>query len=164
MRQVGFPIALSRTPPAIERPAPALGEQTDEVLGAIGYDARAHRGPARRRGRVSAPPCQNGELLRMRELAEAAGVPAGTIKHYLREGLLPEPVKTSRNMAWYPREFVERVQLIKQLQEERFLPLKVIREVLENGAGSKVPSGCARWSSSRTGSSSARSRARTRRA
>ncbi len=69
----------------------------------------------------------------MRELAEAAGVPAGTIKHYLREGLLPEPVKTSRNMAWYPRDFVERVQVIKQLQEERFLPLKVIREVLENG-------------------------------
>jgi DNA-binding transcriptional MerR regulator len=72
-------------------------------------------------------------LLRMRELAEAAGVSAGTIKHYLREGLLPEPVKTSRNMAWYPREFVERVQLIKQLQEERFLPLKVIREVLQQG-------------------------------
>jgi DNA-binding transcriptional MerR regulator len=74
-------------------------------------------------------------LLRMRELAEAAGVSAGTIKHYLREGLLPEPVKTSRNMAWYPREFVERVQLIKQLQEERFLPLKVIREVLQQGEG-----------------------------
>src|SRR5262245_65920433 len=69
----------------------------------------------------------------MRELAEAAGVSAGTIKHYLREDLLPDPVKTSRNMAWYPREFVERVQLIKQLQEERFLPLKVIREVLEHG-------------------------------
>ena len=72
-------------------------------------------------------------LLRMRELADAAGVSAGTIKHYLREGLLPEPVKTSRNMAWYPREFVERVQMIKQLQEERFLPLKVIREVLQQG-------------------------------
>ena len=69
-------------------------------------------------------------LLRMGELAEAAGVSAGTIKHYLREGLLPEPVKTSRNMAWYPQEFVARVQLIKQLQEERFLPLKVIKEVL----------------------------------
>jgi DNA-binding transcriptional MerR regulator len=69
----------------------------------------------------------------MRELADAAGVSAGTIKHYLREGLLPEPVRTSRNMAWYPREFVERVQLIKQLQEERFLPLKVIKDVLENG-------------------------------
>jgi DNA-binding transcriptional MerR regulator len=73
-------------------------------------------------------------LLRMRELAEATSVSAGTIKHYLREGLLPEPVKTSRNMAYYPREFVERVKLIKQLQEERFLPLKVIKDVLENGA------------------------------
>jgi crotonobetainyl-CoA:carnitine CoA-transferase CaiB-like acyl-CoA transferase len=38
VRQVGFPISLSRTPAAIGRPAPALGEQTDEVLDAIGYD------------------------------------------------------------------------------------------------------------------------------
>ena len=30
---------------------------------------------------------QNGELLRMGELAEASGVPVPTIKHYLREGL-----------------------------------------------------------------------------
>jgi DNA-binding transcriptional MerR regulator len=75
----------------------------------------------------------------MRELAEAAGVSAGTIKHYLREGLLPEPIKTSRNMAYYPREFVERVKLIKQLQEERFLPLKVIKEILENGEQDEGP-------------------------
>jgi DNA-binding transcriptional MerR regulator len=72
------------------------------------------------------------ELLRMGELAEASGVPAATIKHYLREGLLPEPHKTSRNMAYYPPEFVERIRLIKQLQEERFMPLRVIREVLED--------------------------------
>jgi DNA-binding transcriptional MerR regulator len=71
------------------------------------------------------------ELLRMGELAEASGVSAATIKHYLREGLLPEPVKTSRNMAYYPPEFVERIRLIKQLQEERFMPLRVIREVLD---------------------------------
>jgi DNA-binding transcriptional MerR regulator len=78
-------------------------------------------------------PAKDGqrELLRMGELAEASGVPAATIKHYLREGLLPEPVKTSRNMAYYPPEFVERIRLIKQLQEERFMPLRVIREVLD---------------------------------
>ncbi|HWN72486.1 MAG TPA: MerR family transcriptional regulator, partial [Solirubrobacterales bacterium] len=70
-------------------------------------------------------------LLRMRELAEASGVPAPTIKHYLREGLLPEPVKTSRNMAYYPPEFVDRIKLIKRLQEERFLPLKAIKTVLD---------------------------------
>jgi DNA-binding transcriptional MerR regulator len=71
------------------------------------------------------------ELLRMGELAEASGVPAPTIKHYLREGLLPEPVKTSRNMAYYPPEFVERIKLIKRLQEERFMPLKAIKSVLD---------------------------------
>ena len=71
------------------------------------------------------------DLLRMRELAEASGVPGPTIKHYLREGLLPEPVKTSRNMAYYPPEFVDRIKLIKRLQEERFLPLKAIKEVLD---------------------------------
>jgi DNA-binding transcriptional MerR regulator len=69
--------------------------------------------------------------LRMGELSEASGVPAPTIKHYLREGLLPEPVKTSRNMAYYPPESVERIGLIKRLQEERFMPLKAIRAVLD---------------------------------
>jgi DNA-binding transcriptional MerR regulator len=74
---------------------------------------------------------QSNGLLRMRELAEASGVPAPTIKHYLREGLLPEPVKTSRNMAYYPPEFVDRIKLIKRLQEERFLPLKAIKNILD---------------------------------
>jgi DNA-binding transcriptional MerR regulator len=75
------------------------------------------------------------ELLRMGELAEASGVPAPTIKHYLREGLLPEPVKTSRNMAYYPPEFVDRIRLIKRLQEERFMPLKAIKAVLDEDPG-----------------------------
>jgi DNA-binding transcriptional MerR regulator len=78
---------------------------------------------------MSAPE-RNG-MLKMAELAEASGVSAGTIKHYLREGLLPEPVKTSRNMAWYPPEFVERIQLIKDLQERRFMPLKAIKGILD---------------------------------
>jgi DNA-binding transcriptional MerR regulator len=34
-------------------------------------------------------------------------------------------------MAYYPPEFVDRIRLIKQLQEERFMPLRVIRELLE---------------------------------
>lgn len=74
---------------------------------------------------------ESAELLKMGELAEASGVPVPTIKHYLREGLLPEPVKTSRNMAYYPPEFVERIRLIKRLQEERFMPLKAIKNVLD---------------------------------
>ena len=33
-------------------------------------------------------------------------------------------------MAYYPPQFVERIQLIKRLQEERFMPLRVIRDVI----------------------------------
>jgi len=80
-------------------------------------------------GEAEQPPADS--MMRMGELAEASGVSAATIKHYLREGLLPEPVKTSRNMAYYPAEFVERIRLIKQLQEERYMPLRVIKDLLE---------------------------------
>ena len=68
----------------------------------------------------------------MSELARRSGVPAATIKHYLREGLLPEPrVRTGRNMAYYDAALVSRIRAIKELQQKRFLPLKVIRDVLE---------------------------------
>jgi DNA-binding transcriptional MerR regulator len=72
-------------------------------------------------------------LLKMSELAERSGVSAGTIRYYLREGLLGEGqdiVRTSRNMAYYPREYVQRIELIKRLQEERFMPLRVIKGAL----------------------------------
>jgi DNA-binding transcriptional MerR regulator len=80
---------------------------------------------------AKAQTAQTEEMLRMGELAEASGVSAATIKHYLREGLLPEPVKTSRNMAYYPAEFVDRIRMIKQLQEERYMPLRVIKDLLD---------------------------------
>jgi DNA-binding transcriptional MerR regulator len=70
-------------------------------------------------------------LLKMSELAERSGVSTGTIKHYLREGLLGDGddiVRTSRNMAYYPPEYVERIKLIKHLQEDRFMPLRVIKD------------------------------------
>jgi DNA-binding transcriptional MerR regulator len=70
------------------------------------------------------------ELMRIGELARRAGVARGTIQHYLREGLLPRPKKTHRNMAYYEPECVERIRLIKELQTERYLPLSQIRELL----------------------------------
>ncbi len=72
-------------------------------------------------------------LLRMSELAERSGVSAGTIRYYLREGMLgagEDVVRTSRNMAYYPPEYVQRIALIKRLQGERFMPLRVIRSAL----------------------------------
>jgi DNA-binding transcriptional MerR regulator len=77
-------------------------------------------------------------LLKMSELAERSGVSAGTIRYYLREGLLGEGsdiVRTSRNMAYYPVEYVQRIALIKRLQEKRFMPLRLIKGALEEDPG-----------------------------
>jgi DNA-binding transcriptional MerR regulator len=72
-------------------------------------------------------------LLKMSELAERSGVSAGTIRYYLREGLLGEGrdiVRTSRNMAYYPEAYVARIELIKRLQRQRYMPLRVIKGAL----------------------------------
>jgi DNA-binding transcriptional MerR regulator len=77
---------------------------------------------------------QDGHLLKMGELAERSGVSAGTIRYYLREGLLGEGediVRTSRNMAYYPAQYVARIELIKRLQQQRFMPLRLIKGALE---------------------------------
>jgi DNA-binding transcriptional MerR regulator len=85
---------------------------------------------------MSAPaPSRGGPraLLKMSELAERSGVSPGTIRYYLREGLLgagEDVLRTSRNMAYYPPEYVQRIALIKRLQEERFMPLRVIKDAL----------------------------------
>ena len=78
--------------------------------------------------------------LKMSELADASGVSAGTIKHYLREGLLDgggDVVRTSRNMAYYPPDYVDRIRTIKRLQEERFMPLRAIKDALERAAADR---------------------------
>jgi DNA-binding transcriptional MerR regulator len=76
---------------------------------------------------------QKKNLLRIGQLVKKAGVSAPTIKHYVKEGLLPQPVKTSRNMAYYDDSCVERINLIKRIQKERFLPLDVIKRLIESG-------------------------------
>jgi DNA-binding transcriptional MerR regulator len=83
---------------------------------------------------------ERGDLLKMSELAERSGVSAGTIKHYLREGLLgqgDDVVRTSRNMAYYPPDYVGRIRTIKRLQEERFMPLRAIKTALERAAADR---------------------------
>jgi DNA-binding transcriptional MerR regulator len=69
--------------------------------------------------------------LKVGEIARRAGVSVPTVHFYLREGLLPPaPKKTSRNMAYYDESYVARIRLIRRLQDERRLPLRVIRALL----------------------------------
>ena len=90
---------------------------------------------ARNNAEAAADSARGAGLLKMSELAQRSGVSPGTIRYYLREGLLGEGadiVRTSRNMAYYPQHYVERIALIKRLQEERFMPLRLIKGALED--------------------------------
>ena len=79
----------------------------------------------------------NKNMLRAGQLAKLAGVSLPTIKHYVNEGLIPSPVKTGKTMAYYDESCVERIRQIKKLQKERFLPLDVIKRVLDSGETSE---------------------------
>ena len=70
-------------------------------------------------------------LYRMKDLVSLSGVSRQTIHFYLREGLLLPPVRTSKNMAYYDRSTVEDIRFIKELQERRYLPLSVIKEIIK---------------------------------
>lgn len=69
--------------------------------------------------------------MRMRDLERASGIGRETIRFYIREGLLPEPVRTARNAALYGEEHLTRLLAIRRLREDRFLPLGVIRVLLD---------------------------------
>mgnify|MGYP005837460301 FL=1 len=69
--------------------------------------------------------------MRMKELSRAAGVPKGTILYYIKEGLVPRPVKTHANMAYYSDVHLRAIRFVKELQGKRFLPLSVIKRILK---------------------------------
>ena len=73
------------------------------------------------------------DLIRIGQLSKATGVSGPTIKHYVKEGLLPKPVKTSRNMAYYDKSCIKKIQMIKQVQQKQFLPLNVIKGMIDSG-------------------------------
>jgi DNA-binding transcriptional MerR regulator len=72
-----------------------------------------------------------GVRLKMKDLEARTGVSREAIHFYLREGLLPEPERPKRNVAYYCDEHVVRIRAIKQLQQQRGLPLEAIKPLLE---------------------------------
>ncbi|MFI5395749.1 MAG: MerR family transcriptional regulator [Candidatus Binatia bacterium] len=69
--------------------------------------------------------------LKMKDLEQATGVGREAIRFYIRAGLLPEPQRLGRNVALYDVAFVDRIRLIKELQQKRFLPLRVIKAIVD---------------------------------
>jgi DNA-binding transcriptional MerR regulator len=68
--------------------------------------------------------------LKIGEIAKRSGTPASTIRYYVQEGLLPKPEKANEKMAYYDESCIERLQIIQELQEKRYFPLYLIKNIL----------------------------------
>ena len=69
--------------------------------------------------------------MKLKGLIELTGVPKQTIHYYLQQGFLPKPRKLGKNLSEYDQRHVDRIRLIKELQEDYFLPLSVIKKILK---------------------------------
>lgn len=67
--------------------------------------------------------------MRISQLSDATGVPVVTIKHYLREGLVPAGTLTSRTQATYGEGHVRRIRLVRALMDAGLSTARA-REVL----------------------------------
>lgn len=67
----------------------------------------------------------------MSELSHRSGVPVGTVKYYLREGLLPAGRATSATQAQYDDEHLQRLTLIRVLVRIGGLSIAATRQVLQ---------------------------------
>jgi DNA-binding transcriptional MerR regulator len=68
--------------------------------------------------------------VRISELARRADVPVGTVKYYLREGLLPAGTLTSATQAQYDEDHLRRLELIRVLTNVGGLSIASMRDVL----------------------------------
>src|SRR5664280_2225252 len=58
------------------------------------------------------------DSMKMSELSTRAKISATTISNYVRQGLLSEPIRTGKTMAYYTIEHVERLKKIQSLQKK----------------------------------------------
>lgn len=89
-------------------------------------ELRAALNPFRR----TAPDPEPDETFRVGELARRSGVAVGTIKFYLREGLLQPGLATSKTQALYGHDHLRRLRVVRVLSEVGGLSIAQIRSVV----------------------------------
>ncbi|GAP21401.1 MerR family transcriptional regulator [Leptolinea tardivitalis] len=61
----------------------------------------------------------------MRELEKLTNFTRATINFYIREGILPFPQKSARNMAYYDDEFIRKLERVRLLKRSGFSLLEI---------------------------------------
>jgi DNA-binding transcriptional MerR regulator len=88
-------------------------------------------------------------VMRLAELSTRSGVPATTIKYYLRLGLLHSGERQSSTWSAYDESHLRRIALIRALIDVAGLPLEAVHRVLEVATNETVPLhqalGTAQW-------------------
>jgi DNA-binding transcriptional MerR regulator len=88
-------------------------------------------------------------LMRLAELSARSGVPATTIKYYLRLGLLHSGERQSSTWSAYDDTHLRRLALIRALIDVAALPLEAVRRIIEAVNDESVPLhqalGTAQW-------------------
>ncbi|MDD3717152.1 MAG: MerR family transcriptional regulator [Actinomycetota bacterium] len=69
-------------------------------------------------------------LLKVSQVSRATGVSTSAINYYVRIGLLPPPVKTHKNMAYYDPSYIQMINYVRRLQLQKHLPLEQIKEIM----------------------------------
>ena len=73
-----------------------------------------------------------GDRMKISELAKRTQVSKETIHYYVpTKGCSRRPRKLGRNVAEYNESYVQRIRLIKEFQDHRFLPLSLIKRILK---------------------------------
>jgi len=70
--------------------------------------------------------------IKMKELEARTGVGREAIRFYIREGMIPQPDKPKRNVAYYNDTHVKRLRAIRHLQQERQMSLARIKSILNS--------------------------------
>ena len=68
--------------------------------------------------------------MKISAVVKRTGVPKETIHFYIREGLLRKPRKSGTNVADYTENHIKQIRLIKDLRDNYYFPIPLIRKVI----------------------------------
>jgi DNA-binding transcriptional MerR regulator len=75
--------------------------------------------------------------MKMRQLEARTGLNRETIRVYLRNGLVPEPLRPKHNVADYDESHVTAIMAVRDLQRDSGLTLNQIKDVLNGQQGAR---------------------------
>lgn len=73
-------------------------------------------------------------MIPMRELEKLTNMTRATINFYIKEGVLPSPKKTAKNMAYYDEDFVKKLKIIEAMKNENY-SLNQIKRLINSESG-----------------------------